>query len=287
MKAGLEWYKHEPRAFLDGVQGLGPDVIGAYIVLLDLIYARGGETKRDDRHLSGILGCSIRMATSLTDKLIDLGKLSFEGDLITNSRAKSDTKSARNGYETRSKSQRERRENEATSNKINDLGDKQETSALNREDKNRIEKEPNGSKSGEPLPLFDPETLPPEPTEETKPAAPPKPTARQILQSTLRRETADAVVKHRVKIRKPLTDRAAELLAEKFGRCEDPDAAADMMIANGWQGFEPAWVEGRQRQANTPTTIPRRTTAGVLADMARDYGETNNEPLQIESRRDW
>ena len=68
MKQGLDWYKREPRAFLDGVQGMGPELIGAYAVLLDLMYARGGDTMRDDRHLSGILGCSVRKARATTRK---------------------------------------------------------------------------------------------------------------------------------------------------------------------------------------------------------------------------
>jgi uncharacterized protein YdaU (DUF1376 family) len=279
MKAGLDWYKHEPRAFLDGVQGLGPDVIGAYIVLLDLIYARGGETRRDDRHLSGILGCSIRMATSLTDKLLDLGKLSVDGDLITNSRAKSDAKLARNGYETRSKSQRERRENEAETNKINALEDKAETSALNRIDKIREEKEPEGSKeAGGKPPSTD---LIPAVAKPPKPSEPPKPTPRQILETVLKPATAEAVLKHRQRIRKPMTDRACELLAAKFGQCSDPDAAADMMIANGWQGFEPEWVDKRQR----PTSQSRPTTpqrgSSFLADLARDnHGDDTHERLE-------
>ncbi|ATU91428.1 DUF1376 domain-containing protein [Phyllobacterium zundukense] len=142
MKHGLEWYKHEPRAFIDGVQGMGPELIGAYIVLLDLIYARGDETMRDDRHLAGILGCSIRKATSLTDSLIEQNKIQFEGGYLSNSRAKRDVKSARNSYETRSKSQSVRRENEAELNENNDLKDKPETSAFIRKDKNRIDEKP-------------------------------------------------------------------------------------------------------------------------------------------------
>lgn len=139
MKHGLEWYKHEPRAFIDGVQGMGPELIGAYIILLDLIYARGGETLRDDRHLAGILGCSIRKATSLTEGLIEQKKIQFQAGYLSNSRAKRDVKSARNTYETKSKSQSDRRENEAALNKNSGLKDKHETSAFNRIEKNRID----------------------------------------------------------------------------------------------------------------------------------------------------
>lgn len=132
MKHGLEWYKHDPRAFIDGVQGMGPDLIGAYIVLLDLIYARGGETPRDDRHLAGILGCSMRKATVLTESLIERQKIEYQSGLLSNSRARRDVKLARNSYETRVKSQSKRREKQAELNEISDLKDKSEISAFNR-----------------------------------------------------------------------------------------------------------------------------------------------------------
>lgn len=82
MDEGLDWYKRFPRLFLDGVQGLGPEAIGAYAVLLDLIYARGGYSRRDDRHLAGILGCSVRKARALTDALIEAGKVDVEGAFL-------------------------------------------------------------------------------------------------------------------------------------------------------------------------------------------------------------
>ncbi|PSH68576.1 hypothetical protein CU102_12490 [Phyllobacterium brassicacearum] len=123
---------------------MGPELIGAYIVLLDLIYARGGETMRDDRHLAGILGCSIRKATSLTDGLVEQNKIQFEDGYLSNLRAKRDVKSARNSYETRSKSQSDRRENEAELNENNGLKDKPEASAFIRKDKNRIDEKPAG-----------------------------------------------------------------------------------------------------------------------------------------------
>jgi len=72
---GQQWYRHYAARFLRGVQGIGAGRIGAYIVILDLIYARGGPIKRDDRHLAGVLGESMRQARSLTDGLISAGKL--------------------------------------------------------------------------------------------------------------------------------------------------------------------------------------------------------------------
>jgi len=115
MERGLDWYKRDPIAFLDAIQGLGPELIGAYAVIIDLLYARSGETMRDDRHLSGIMGCSIRKATALTDQLLDLGKITFHDGFITNSRAKSEAKSKRQLSEVRSEHGRTGGENSAIS----------------------------------------------------------------------------------------------------------------------------------------------------------------------------
>jgi hypothetical protein len=70
-------------------------------------------------------------------------------------------------------------------------------------------------------------------------------TPKDELATVLDEERAEAVIEHRKRIRKPLTAHAAKLLAAKFGKCRDPVAAADAMIANGWQGFEPDWLDNR------------------------------------------
>ena len=82
MKRGQDWYKRDPIAFMDAVQGMSPEVIGAYAVIIDLLYARAGETPRDDHHLAGIMGCSTRKAKSLTDTLIEKGKIEVRDGLV-------------------------------------------------------------------------------------------------------------------------------------------------------------------------------------------------------------
>lgn len=102
------WYKRDPRDFLEGVQGMGPELIGVYAVILDILYARHGEMPRDDRHLAGVLGCSIRKARSLTEQLLAVGKIKIEGGNIVNDRAlreikerETNAKPTRNGHENR------------------------------------------------------------------------------------------------------------------------------------------------------------------------------------------
>jgi uncharacterized protein YdaU (DUF1376 family) len=117
MSASVDtWYKREPQAFLRGVQGMGPELIGAYAVILEILYARGGDMPRDDRHLAGVLGCSIRKARSLTEQLVSLGKIGVSGGNITNDRASLEFENRKKQRETSVKPTRNQREIEGASN---------------------------------------------------------------------------------------------------------------------------------------------------------------------------
>ena len=87
-------------------------------------------------------------------------------------------------------------------------------------------------------------------------------TPRVELLAVLDEAQAEAVIEHRQRIRKPLTAHAARLLAGKFRQCPDPNAAADAMIVNGWQGFEPSWLGGREHSPRGPAP-PARIGAGA------------------------
>ena len=98
-------------------------------------------------------------------------------------------------------------------------------------------------------------------------------TPRQILLECLSPESADAVLAHRKAKRCPLTVRAAQLLAKGFLATADPNAAADMMIERGWQGFKPEWFDneragnGRERQAKgSIVEAGRRLTERLVAE---------------------
>lgn len=87
MKKGKDTYSRDARIFIDGCQGLGAARTGVYNVIIDFIYLRDGKTLRDDRHLAGLMGESLRLIRSLTDQLIELGKLDFDGEYLTNKKA--------------------------------------------------------------------------------------------------------------------------------------------------------------------------------------------------------
>lgn len=103
-------------------------------------------------------------------------------------------------------------------------------------------------------------------------------TPRDELEIVLDAERAQAVIDHRQRIRKPLTAHAAKLLAGKFAKVADPNAAADAMVANGWQGFEPQWLENRGA-IHQPSTAPppKPRTVAELAIHRLRTGDFRND----------
>lgn len=90
-----------------------------------------------------------------------------------------------------------------------------------------------------------------------------KPSVKAELMQVLDLEHAQAVMEHRKAIKKAMTPRAAHLLAAEFAKCQDPNAAADMMIAAGWQGFKAEWAENRNTTRNRAQ--PGRSGSGNAA----------------------
>lgn len=105
-------------------------------------------------------------------------------------------------------------------------------------------------------------------------------TPREILLESLTPEIADAVLAHRRSLRKPLTDRAAQLLAKGFTATGDPNAAADMMIARGWQGFNPEWFDN-ERAGNGQRKVGKRTLGDAGRDLIRRVDEAFAERERV------
>ena len=87
-------------------------------------------------------------------------------------------------------------------------------------------------------------------------AATPKPTPRMELERVLDSEHAGFVIDHRRLLKKPLTPRAANLLASKLSEASDPNKAADMMIEKGWLSFSLDWARNAT-QTRPMGTSPR------------------------------
>ncbi|MCF6200359.1 MAG: YdaU family protein [Hyphomicrobiaceae bacterium] len=119
------WYKRYGGDFVQGTLELTLEQKGAYSLVLDLIYDRGGAIPDNERWLAGVCGVSLRKWRTLKQALIDLGKIYVCGDKISNLRAdieleksvKMSQKLAENG----AKGGRKRAENNIKTNKNNGL----------------------------------------------------------------------------------------------------------------------------------------------------------------------
>jgi hypothetical protein len=122
-------------------------------------------------------------------------------------------------------------------------------------------------------------------------------TPRDALLECLTPEIADAVLAHRQAIRKPLSGHAAQLLAKGFLATGQPNAAADLMIARGWQGFDPEWFVNKNNSRGAgngrrPITGPegvadrRIREFDAMYDANPDRGQVRQDaPVLISPRR--
>jgi uncharacterized protein YdaU (DUF1376 family) len=94
------------------------------------------------------------------------------------------------------------------------------------------------------------------------------PSPLDVLSECLSEQTARDVIEHRKKLRKPMTARAARELAKSFLAYGNPEAAAAAMIANGWQGFHPTWIENQTNRTGPPKAHNGKTGGFTLLKQA-------------------
>lgn len=104
--------------------------------------------------------------------------------------------------------------------------------------------------------------------------APAKPTPRQQLETVLDEDHAQAVIEHRQRLRKPLTERAAKLLAADLAKFPDPNAAADTMVKRGWLGIDPDWASAQPRGSPQRQETPLDVGTRLLAEMRSANGQS-------------
>jgi hypothetical protein len=115
----------------------------------------------------------------------------------------------------------------------------------------------------------------------------------EILKTCLSDKTARDIIAHRKALKSPLTDRAAELLVEKFAAYGDPELAASTMIGKGWKGFEPHWEGIPPPRAKHPADDA--AVAGFYAaagspqlEAWQDHGRRmNGKSFPVDARGGW
>lgn len=141
------WYKRYPSNFIAGTLGLSLEEKGAYSLVLDLIYDRGGPIPDDPRYIAGVCGCSVRKWNVIRERLIALGKITAANGTISNYRADKELENSAKSSEERAESGRKgglkRAEKAADAKENNDLPEAElKHTRMNQREEAREEKEP-------------------------------------------------------------------------------------------------------------------------------------------------
>lgn len=81
------YYRHYPSNWLGGVIALSAEHRGVYDTLLNLMYDRWQPVRHDPKELARICGVSsVRRFNALFVRLVELGKVTLDGGLISNAR---------------------------------------------------------------------------------------------------------------------------------------------------------------------------------------------------------
>lgn len=119
------WYRRFPDNFIAGTAGLTLEEKGAYSLVLDLMYVRGGPIPDEPRYIAGVCNCSVRKWNAIREKLILIGKLRVEAGCLVNQRAETEieksAKEAREFAENGAKGGNKAAENRAVVSKNNGL----------------------------------------------------------------------------------------------------------------------------------------------------------------------
>jgi uncharacterized protein YdaU (DUF1376 family) len=113
MSSSRPWYKRYASDFISGTLRLSLEEKGAYSLILDLIYDRGGPIPDDPRYIAGVCGCSVRKWNAIRNRLLEMGKIEISAAGITNSRADKEIENAAKFSDERAESGRKGGEKKA------------------------------------------------------------------------------------------------------------------------------------------------------------------------------
>lgn len=179
-----QWYKHYPLDFYHGTEDLSIEEIGAYQLMLNLIYARQGPVADNDKFIAGHMRVSSRKWRAFRKRLLETGKLFLEDGKLMNVRAQTElensAKAARRQREHGAKGARTRDENRARANKNKDLNQGSHKQPDKETEENKKVIPPSGTPYGERDAKGEPDLFQPDPPE-PEPAPPPetKPKAKR------------------------------------------------------------------------------------------------------------
>lgn len=117
------WYRRFPDNFIAGTVGLTLEEKGAYSLVLDLMYVRGGPVPDEPRYIAGVCNCSVRKWNAIRLRLLTLGKIHVVDGYLTNDRVEKEIenslKDAQERAENGAKGGNKTAENRTNTNKNN------------------------------------------------------------------------------------------------------------------------------------------------------------------------
>lgn len=221
------YFPFYPADFMNGVRGLSAQEVGVYTMLLCRIYEEDGPVQYHVRRLATY--CGMREATfeKVVETLVDLDKITIENGMLSNARAEAEISKRAHGLEIASRagkiSAEKRQQNQvANATVVQQAFNHTDTDT----EEEKKEREPIGSPKKSDASLV-----------------------REALAGVLPAETANAFIAHRNKLKKPMTPRAAELIAGKLRKAPDPVACVELSIVKGWQDVFPENPAAQNRAA--------------------------------------
>lgn len=100
------WYRRFPDNFIAGTVGMTLEEKGAYSLVLDLMYVRGGPVPDEPRYIAGVCNCSVRRWNAIRERLIALGKIHVVDGFLVNERAEKEIENAAKDASERAESGR-------------------------------------------------------------------------------------------------------------------------------------------------------------------------------------
>lgn len=234
------WYKRYPSDFIAGTIALNFEEKGAYSIILDLLYDKGGEIDDDPQWTAHILGLSTRKWKLIRDSLIRKGKLFVENGKLSNKRAKKQSKIEEKNSENLSNNGEKGALK--TNEKKRDLFDNNNLDEKGPNEKSRH------TRSQKPEP------------EDTNVSSPLPPGVTQKQWEDFKQ--------HRKQIGSPLTaiaeSRAINKLQRFYEKGIDPGAVIEQTLENGWKGLfelKGNWDEKHKR--NNGKSVSERADDAV------------------------
>lgn len=210
-----------PADFLADTMHLSAAEVGAYMLLIMHYWQRGG-LPNDDERVRSIARILPEQWSSSRAALAELFNTDWTHDRIDAELVKADEKYRRRAEAGRAGGNANAARKQSSSNASSNAAAK------------TYQPQPHSIPKG----IEDADASVPSPVKVSREA---KPTPKSILQTVVDEKRASALVEHRKKLRAPLTDDVARLLADKLARYADPNAAADVIMVKGWKSIEPDW----------------------------------------------